>query len=293
MGSRPRVPAAAQLEAPGRRRSRGTVVAVLSAQSLASAREGAATYQVQSGDTLSAIAIATGIPVDKLISLNSLRDPNVIIAGQTLSVAPSPVATSAPVSSTGQPAQPQQHQPNPAAGRRIHSQRRRHPLGHRQANGITLDELLQVNNLSNADQLTLGQTLRLPVTATALQRSATLAGPKRNPPSRPRPAAHRLERCSTSRHPGAARRWIERPRWRRRHQPDHRRARGLARRRPVPVGKRHEAADPGGAGASNRGGPTVVDREPAGGSQRHDRHLRQHRCQRDRRRDSPRSVNDT
>ena len=73
----------------------GIVVAVLSAQSLASAREGATIYQVQPGDTLSAIAITTGIPVDKLVSKNSLKDPNRIVAGQTLSVAPDASATPA------------------------------------------------------------------------------------------------------------------------------------------------------------------------------------------------------
>jgi beta-lactamase class A len=151
----------------------GLVVAILSAQSLASAREGATSYQVQPGDTLSAIALTTGIPVDKLISLNALKDPNVIIAGQTLTVAPSPVATSAPVSSS-----PTTTSSGPASGAQytVKDGDTLWDIAH--TYGVSVNDLLQVNNLSNADQLTLGQTLRLPVTATALQRSATLAAPR-------------------------------------------------------------------------------------------------------------------
>ena len=62
------------------------IVAVLSAQSLASAREGVNIYLIQPGDTLSAIATTTGVSLDKLVSWNTINDPNLIIAGQTLSL---------------------------------------------------------------------------------------------------------------------------------------------------------------------------------------------------------------
>src|SRR5919197_1480224 len=43
------------------------VIFALSAQSFASAREGAATYLIQPGETLSGIAAATGLPIERLV----------------------------------------------------------------------------------------------------------------------------------------------------------------------------------------------------------------------------------
>jgi beta-lactamase class A len=141
------------------------VVAVVSAQSLASAREGATTYQVQPGDTLSAIATTTGIPIDKLVSLNSIHDPNMIVAGQTISVAPSAgAAQSAPQTSTSAT------QYTVKAGDTL--------WDIAQANRVSMDDLVQANTLTNADQLTVGQVLRLPANAAAVQHSATIATPK-------------------------------------------------------------------------------------------------------------------
>ncbi len=44
----------------------------------------AKTYTVQSGDTLTAIAHKTGVPVAELLALNPEVDPQILIAGQTL-----------------------------------------------------------------------------------------------------------------------------------------------------------------------------------------------------------------
>lgn len=43
-----------------------------------------ATYTVQSGDTLSAIAIETGVPVEKIEQLNPDLDPQSLTTGQVL-----------------------------------------------------------------------------------------------------------------------------------------------------------------------------------------------------------------
>src|ERR671927_486448 len=59
----------------------------LSAQSFASAREGATTYLVQPGETLSGISNATGVPLDSLISLNDLDNPDSLTVGQQLKLA--------------------------------------------------------------------------------------------------------------------------------------------------------------------------------------------------------------
>ncbi len=44
----------------------------------------AATYTVQTGDTLISIAHQTGVPVEELMALNPEVDPQILIAGQTL-----------------------------------------------------------------------------------------------------------------------------------------------------------------------------------------------------------------
>jgi len=44
----------------------------------------AATYTVQSGDTLISIAHQTGVPLAELLALNPEVDPQILIAGQTL-----------------------------------------------------------------------------------------------------------------------------------------------------------------------------------------------------------------
>jgi LysM repeat protein len=42
------------------------------------------TYTVQTGDTLTAIAHKTGVPVAEILALNPEVDPQILIAGQTL-----------------------------------------------------------------------------------------------------------------------------------------------------------------------------------------------------------------
>jgi LysM repeat protein len=44
----------------------------------------AKTYTVETGDTLTAIAHETGVPVAKILELNPEVDPQILIAGQTL-----------------------------------------------------------------------------------------------------------------------------------------------------------------------------------------------------------------
>src|SRR5690554_1076701 len=68
----------------------GVLALVLATVTPASASE---TYVVSPGDTLSGIALRYGISVDTLVRLNGIQNPNVIYAGQQISVS----------SSTGQP----------------------------------------------------------------------------------------------------------------------------------------------------------------------------------------------
>jgi beta-lactamase class A len=151
----------------------GVVVAILSAQSFASAREGATTYLIQPGDTLSAIASTTGVSIDRLVNLNAIQDPNVIIAGKTLTLNDS--ATPAPTSAVAAPGQY-----TIKSGDTLSSIA--------QANGTTINDLVQLNGLGNADVLAIGQVLRLPVTAGAIQHAAAAATPKAKPSATPQPA---------------------------------------------------------------------------------------------------------
>jgi LysM repeat protein len=47
-------------------------------------RTTAKSYTVESGDTLTAIAHKTGVPVAEILALNPEVDPQILIAGQTL-----------------------------------------------------------------------------------------------------------------------------------------------------------------------------------------------------------------
>ena len=47
-------------------------------------RTKAKTYTVETGDTLTAIAHKTGIPVAEILALNPQVDPQILIAGETL-----------------------------------------------------------------------------------------------------------------------------------------------------------------------------------------------------------------
>jgi len=148
------------------------VAAILSAQSFASARESAASYLIQPGDTLSLIATTSGVALDRLISLNSIKNPDLIIAGQTLSLAG---ATTPQVN-------------DQAAGAQYTVKAGDTLWDIAQANATSLDSLTQLNQLSNVDQLKIGQILRLPATASTLQRAATITTPKPKP-TPPRPTA--------------------------------------------------------------------------------------------------------
>lgn len=73
----------------------GTATVVLSAPAAASAGE----YKVRPGDTLSAVADRLGTSVSRLAHLNGLKNPNKIVAGQTLRT--SGAAASSTASSSG------------------------------------------------------------------------------------------------------------------------------------------------------------------------------------------------
>jgi beta-lactamase class A len=161
-------------------------LAVLSAQSFASAREAMAMYLVQPGDTLLAISATTGVPLDRLVGLNSIKNPDFIVAGETLSLDGS-AAAAAQGTTLGAL--------DPAAGPHYTVKNGDTLWDISLATGASVDALLKLNNVTNADQLSIGQVLRLPATAAApasaaaVQRIAasTSAKPKATPTAKPTP----------------------------------------------------------------------------------------------------------
>jgi len=126
--------------------------AIVSAQSLASAREGAASYVIQPGDTLLSIAGSTGVALDRLISLNGIKDPDVIIAGKSLSLQG---GSAAPESAAGTgPAVQAVGTYKVKAGDTLWEIA--------VANKVSVDALLKANSLENGDRLSVGQQLTLP-----------------------------------------------------------------------------------------------------------------------------------
>jgi beta-lactamase class A len=122
------------------------VAAVLAGQSFASATDAAATYLIQPGDTLLAIAASTGVPMDRLASLNGIKNPDVIIAGQQLQLQGS--------GSTDQVAASAAGKYTVKAGDTLWEIAR--------ANKVSLDALIKANTLSDPDLLSIGQQLAMP-----------------------------------------------------------------------------------------------------------------------------------
>ena len=154
--------------------------AIISAQSFASAREGAGIYLIQPGDNLLGIAATTGISMDRLVSMNGITNPDFIVAGQTLSLDSSAqAAVHGPIQGT----------PDPPAGPQYTVKMGDTLWDISQASGVNVDTVIQLNNLTNADQLTIGQVLRLPASAVTQHSAATSPPkPKPTPTAQPKPA---------------------------------------------------------------------------------------------------------
>jgi beta-lactamase class A len=177
------------------------LAAILSAQSLASAREGLTTYQIQPGDSLSTIAQVTGLPVDRLMGLNGIRNPDFIVAGQVLSLdAAAPSATSvvrtasSPTASPSTAAASTSNSPSlAAAGYTVRDGDTLWDIA--QLTGASVDTLVSLNSLGDADALRVGQTLKLPASAsgprvagasaTATPRARASTTPTVSPTTRP------------------------------------------------------------------------------------------------------------
>jgi beta-lactamase class A len=154
-------------------------VAIVSAQSFASAREAPATYLIQPGDNLLAIAQTTGVGLDRLVSLNAISNPDFIVAGDTLSL-----------DGSVQAAQhgPVQNRADPSTGRQYTVKAGDTLWDIAQASGASVDSVVQLNSLTNVDQLSIGQVVRLPAApVTQHAAAASPPKPKATPTAQPKP----------------------------------------------------------------------------------------------------------
>jgi len=117
------------------------LLAVALPVSLASA---APTHEVQPGETLSSIAERYGIPLGALATENGIADPNLIFPGQVLQVGPGEPAVAPPA--------PRSH--IVAEGEYLSTIARDY--------GVTLGELLEINEIADADLIYPGQVLQVP-----------------------------------------------------------------------------------------------------------------------------------
>jgi LysM repeat protein len=118
------------------------------------------THTVAAGESLSAIALRYAIPLDELMALNSIADPDAIVAGQILVLPTTPAATPPPVEVDPVYAaaedEPATHVVQP--GDTLSSIA--------QAYALDPDELMALNGITDPDTVVIGQRLRLtpPVT---------------------------------------------------------------------------------------------------------------------------------
>ncbi len=151
LGSSPTLNVGQALEVPGYASVDST-----DAASIVVGRAGSQHYRVQPKDTLSSIARALGVPVGTLASANDIRNPDQLSVGQIL-IVPSSADGDALAAVVSESA----------------SSQRQTELTHSVAKGETLlaiasiyrveaSVLMSANALTNPDQLSIGQQLRIP-----------------------------------------------------------------------------------------------------------------------------------
>lgn len=127
------------------------VLLALGAQPIALAFEVSRQYTVQPGDTLSEISASAGVPIERLMELNNLTDPDRIIAGQTLLI-------DSPAPSEDAPAEPAA-----ADGNQVYIVRPGDTLSQIALQlGVPAERLAELNNLADPNRLAAGQKLLLP-----------------------------------------------------------------------------------------------------------------------------------
>ena len=114
------------------------------------ATSSATSYTIKSGDTLSGIAARFGTTTKKLMNLNNITDANQIRIGQVLKLPGASTAAPAPA-------------PAPAPSARTYKIKSGDSLSAIAARfGTTTRKLMNLNDIANADQIRIGQVIKLP-----------------------------------------------------------------------------------------------------------------------------------
>jgi LysM repeat protein len=106
-------------------------------------------YKVQLGDTLGSIAKEFGVTTEAIVQLNSLTNPDVLMVGQELKI-----PGQQPASAQGGSGQTSEETYVVTSGDTLSVIARRF--------GVSLAELQSLNGITNPDQISVGQTLRIP-----------------------------------------------------------------------------------------------------------------------------------
>lgn len=116
---------------------------------------GAKVHTVQQGESLYMISRRYGVPIDQLISVNGLSDPNRLSVGQRLAI---PGGVAAAPDSGLQP------NPSPSSNNSVTYTLRRGDSLYRVSLifGVTVDDLMAANSLSNANAVYPGLVVRVP-----------------------------------------------------------------------------------------------------------------------------------
>ncbi|MFT8608315.1 LysM peptidoglycan-binding domain-containing protein, partial [Liquorilactobacillus nagelii] len=107
-------------------------------------------YTIKSGDTLYQIAIANGLSVSQLASLNNISDPNEVYVGQVLKLSGSSSSSKTTTSSSSKSTNSSSY--TIKSGDTLYEIALEH--------GMSYSQLAALNNISNANEIYVGQTLK-------------------------------------------------------------------------------------------------------------------------------------
>ncbi|WP_273716521.1 LysM peptidoglycan-binding domain-containing protein [Leuconostoc mesenteroides] len=125
------------------------------------AQVSANTVSVKAGDTLYKIASANGTTVDALVKANNISNANLIFVGQQLQTASSS-------STTTQSSSSESSTTTTSSSNGSYTVKSGDTLNKiAEANGTTVANLVATNNISNANLITVGQTLKLSASSTS------------------------------------------------------------------------------------------------------------------------------
>jgi LysM repeat protein len=125
------------------------------------------THTIARGESLAGIARQYGITVDQLLQINSITNPNLIYAGQQLTVFTLPDEAAPQADPNAAAPAPQPETPAPAAASTTHVvQPGEHLSQIGRQYGVSWVAIAQANGIGNADTIYSGQTLIIPAPGT-------------------------------------------------------------------------------------------------------------------------------